>query len=65
MHLCLIQNLEGRRVITSANVLTDGWAVADTQLYGKKQVFPYLWVGLWLCNLETRLSVAAPSLPFL
>ena len=62
---CLLQDLEGRKVIISASVVTDGWAVADTQLYVKKQVLPYLWVGLWPCDLETRLPVAAPSLPFL
>ena len=37
----------------------------QTQLYVEKQVFPYLWVGLWPCDLETRHPVAAPSLPFL
>ena len=48
----------------SAAVVTDGWAVADTALC-VKQVFPYVWVGLWPCDLETRLPVANPYLPFL
>ena len=29
VHLCLIQKLEGRRVIISATVVMGGWAVAD------------------------------------
>ena len=35
----------------------------QTQLYVEKQVFPYLRVGLWPCDLETRVNTL--YLPFI
>ena len=59
MHLCVIWKLEGRWSHYFVTVVTDGWAVADTASCEEAGVSVPLG-GLWLCDLETELPVAAP-----
>ena len=54
-------HLEAGREVESlfVTVVTDGWAVADTASCEEAGVSVPLG-GLWLCELETELPVAAP-----